>query len=138
MGLSVSPGFSFTPGAGGGSSAAAIQVTQPAHGFQVLDPIYLNIATGLWELAIANDASKLKEATVFTVADPDNFFLIISGIVNVPGHSLAFGEEYYISPTLPGGYTLVKPMTVGLFQQLHAYPIDAVHIKVFDQAVRSL
>ena len=73
-------------------------VYQPAHGFTLpahgFIPVYRDSVTG-WELALANDSTKLHSAYVVEVINSDSIVLMEAGILTVTGgHGLGFGDYF--------------------------------------------
>jgi len=78
-------------------------VYQPAHGFTLpaygFVPVYRDSTSG-WELALANDSTKLHSAYVVEVINTDSFVLMEAGILTITGgHGLNVGEDYFLTNT---------------------------------------
>ena len=74
-------------------------VNQVGHGFTLPSygfiPVYDN--SGTWTAAIGSASSTYQQAVIVEVTDVDNFVIQRQGYVNIAGHGLAVGRDYYLS-----------------------------------------
>ncbi len=85
------------------------RVAQVAHGFVPTSAVYLNSATGQWTAAIASASTTLGWWIVVEVTDNDNFVVAMAGQHTVTSHGLNAGQLYYVSSTVAGALTNVRP-----------------------------
>ena len=109
-------------------------INQPLHGFLPLQHIWYDTGLGEWVLAQADAELTLKHGTVGQVIDTDNFTFVTYGEINYTAHGLNLGATYYLSDSLAGASTDVRPATG--FSQVVFEVIDADSVKVIDQAVQ--
>ena len=107
-------------------------VNQPLHGFLPLQNIWYDNLLNLWVLALSDDETTLKQGIVGEVIDQNNFTFVTYGEINAPSHGLTVGSTYYLSGGIPGGNTVLRPVT-GLVQGTFEV-IDDDSVKVIDQA----
>ena len=78
-------------GSGGSGAAISFSVSQTAHGFAVLTPVFYDIGANAWAKAKANSADTLATHVVTAVADADTFTAGQVGKFTVTGHGFAEG-----------------------------------------------
>jgi len=102
----------------------------------VFDQVYKD-ATGIWQLAQADDANTLKTGMVKTIltAPSSDAEIVTYGQVNMGTHGFIVGETYYLSDITPGGVVLDAPVAFDNFQQVAFEVIDNNIIKVLDQSI---
>jgi hypothetical protein len=128
--ITLTPGtdtITIASSGGGGAGGTAIEKTQVAHGFALLDAIYHD---GLiWTKAQANDAETLAQYVVTDIVDADNFVAFKFGEVTLVAHGQTIGEHYFLSDSIPGGAQLTEPSN---FSSPLYYVEDAntIHIQV--------
>jgi hypothetical protein len=105
-------------------------VTQPAHGFSVLDSVVID-DTGTWVLGDASVGSTQPGTHIVTeVTDADTFCAQASGVVTLSAnHGLDIGCHYFESTTTAGASTDTQTTTVdtwnnSLFQVLSADKLE--------------
>lgn len=114
------------PSAGSGE-AVSFDVSQEAHGFVELNPVYFDGAN--WSLAKADDEATLATHLVTDITSSSVFTITQSGKVQVSGHGLAIGGIYYASETTAGDVTTVEGTT---FSNPKFQVLDADNIIVLD------
>ena len=81
--LSATEGIVPSAGGGGlGGEGSTILTIQQANTFDIGDPVYFNTTSNNWELAIANDISKISSAIVID-ASPSEFDIILVGEIEL-------------------------------------------------------
>lgn len=109
-------------GAGGGSTE--FEVSQPSHGFSVLDCITWDGTSFVY--AQADDSETMALGVVVEILTPGIFKFSMTGRYEAT-HELTPDEWYYLSDTVPGGLTPTEP---GLSQPI-VYAQDDDHFMVY-------
>lgn len=79
------------------------QISQPSHGFSVLQAVRLDNTSGLWVLAQADsDINSGTMGIVKEIIDANNFIIQYSGILTVTPNPFAEGMWYFLSTTTAG------------------------------------
>jgi hypothetical protein len=113
--------YSGTKGVGSGSgtgSAITTSISQVAHGFTALTPIFFNLTLNVWQKAQANNNDTLATHVVSSVEGLDSFTACQIGKITVTAHgkstgywftsNLVAGETVSISPVLSNPVFLVQ------------------------------
>lgn len=114
-------------------------VTQSAHGFAVGDWVYVDLGSGAWAKAQADDAATVSwPAVVTNVQDTERFQVTLpNGKANIPSHGLGSqGTKVYLSQSTAGAATTTEPAS-GLVQQVGKI-WDADHIEVMDLPISNV
>lgn len=86
-----------------GGSGGTSTISQPLHGFSVLQAVRLDIASGLWVLAQADtDTHSGTMGIVIEIIDVNNFKIQSSGIITLNPNPFVDGMWYFLSPTVAG------------------------------------
>jgi hypothetical protein len=99
------PGPQGPPGVDGGGNTD-VTITQPGHGFTVLQAIRWDGNEFVLALADAKETTAL--GIVVQAVDADTFIYSITGRYQYP-HGLQEDEWYYLSDTVPGAVTGIEP-----------------------------
>ena len=100
------------------------EVTQAAHGFSVLDVVY--VSTGTWAKAKADNTETLGLGVVTEVIDTNTFKASLSGFYEASAHGLTVDEFYYLSDSIAGGLTSTEPDN----SQPVLYVVDANNVLI--------
>lgn len=105
-------------------------VNQVGHGFTLPSygfiPVYDN--SGTWTAAIGSASSTYQQAVIVEVTDVDNFVIQRQGYVNIAGHGLAVGRDYYLSDDDAGEISQVP--TTNLVKCVT--PVDANYLFIYN------
>jgi hypothetical protein len=97
-----------------GAASSTVNVMQAAHGFVVGNVIQISAATSTYIYAQADNATDATciVGIVTEVTDANNFMFQYAGILTILT-GLTTGAPYFLSPTVPGGYTTTSTTTQG-------------------------
>jgi hypothetical protein len=102
--------FEFDPpleDIGGSSAGTTFTVSQPAHGFNVMQPIYHDGTE--FKLANASSANTLGIWVVIEVTSDNAFVAAQSGRFEIENHNLSLGNFYFVND-IDGGLTPTEPV----------------------------
>lgn len=98
-------------GGGGGGETTSVDILQTGHGFVAGDVIYYN-GTSYAKAIATSPATAEVVGIVSTVADANNFTLVMSGYVTGLS-SLVPGDVYFLSTATAGELVATEPVTIG-------------------------
>jgi Major tropism determinant N-terminal domain len=108
-------------------------ITQAAHGFAPLAPVYHNGTA--WALARADSANTVASGIVSAVVDANNFVLTMAGMIDLTAHGLTVGHWYWLSQATAGVMTSTQPST-GIAHSLAFVPTANTVLVKIGQAVQ--
>lgn len=111
---------------GGGGAGTTFSVSQTAHGFSVLTPIYFD--AGIWKAAKANDMLRLATHVITEITSLDAFVAAQSGRFTVTGHGLTIETFYFVSATFAGALVATEPTTGFSNPVLFVEDANTIHV----------
>lgn len=108
-----------------------IRVTQNSHGLTVGDIIRYTGA--IWSKAQANSLDASQSTSIVTeIIDNNNFRAVISGLTDKLS-GLIPGKLYYLSQTIAGQATNIRPTTIGQYLKPVYYAVSSTQAIILDQ-----
>lgn len=122
----------FTEGIPAAAGGTAIEITQNAHGFSVLDGVYHDGA--IWQKAQADNGATLAQFVVVEVPTAGSFIAFQFGEAQINSHGKIVGEYYFSSELTAGTPTTIEPIAGFSSPLFYVTDINTVIINVYRPA----